>query len=259
MECIIAELDDPSRNEGIDDDMLSDDAVPHEVDNTMQQEHADNFVSHDGGSTRNIDAENIIDKDPVRDTVPQPTTHDTPAPQPVDMQDAPKDVDAYRNGYTPNDDIEDGGPVGKTAYQARKHPVEVVLYPPSDPDAYQYIPKSKRMLRILEEVESDDEIYYEVEFTDGRIREVSIWVDAEYYTCWLSYLPTCGKCQVLFGYLEFLILNNIMVLPGPTNTAQPSRMCKRAFRKAPSLSRLPTSFPKSPRAPIRIKHWILRY
>jgi hypothetical protein len=176
--------DSPSRNEGIDDgDMLREDVVPHEIDNTLQQGHEDNLASQGGGSTRNIDTESIMENDFITHTVPQPTMHDTAAPQSAAMQDAPKNVDLYINGYNPHDDIKEGGPVGNAAYPARQHPIEVVLYPPSDPNAYQYIPHSKRILRILEEIESDEEIYYEVEFTDGRIREVSIWVDIEYFTC----------------------------------------------------------------------------
>lgn len=51
--------------------------------------------------------------------------------------------------------------------------IEVILPPPSDPDSYIRIPTSRTVFRVLEEFESDDETFYEIEFADGRIEEVS--------------------------------------------------------------------------------------
>ncbi|KAI0903601.1 hypothetical protein F4823DRAFT_267855 [Ustulina deusta] len=51
--------------------------------------------------------------------------------------------------------------------------IKVVLRPPPDPDAYHRIPPSRTVLRVLEDSESGGEIFYTVEFRDGRIEHVS--------------------------------------------------------------------------------------
>lgn len=55
----------------------------------------------------------------------------------------------------------------------RLRTIEIILSPPSDPDSYIRIPTSQTVFRVLEEFESDDETFYEIEFADGRIEEVS--------------------------------------------------------------------------------------
>ncbi|KAI1631729.1 hypothetical protein F4809DRAFT_146609 [Biscogniauxia mediterranea] len=55
----------------------------------------------------------------------------------------------------------------------RQYPIEVVLSPPLDPDSYEQIPPSWTVEHILDEVETGDDIFYSVEFDDGRIDQVS--------------------------------------------------------------------------------------
>ncbi|KAI1136133.1 hypothetical protein F5Y05DRAFT_111374 [Hypoxylon sp. FL0543] len=57
--------------------------------------------------------------------------------------------------------------------KSRRFPIEIVLNPPTDPSAYQRIEPSQTVERILEEIELDGDIFYSVEFDDGRIEQVS--------------------------------------------------------------------------------------
>ena len=53
-------------------------------------------------------------------------------------------------------------------------PIEVHLQPPSDPESYQKLPPSWTVETVLSELQLDDNIFYEVEFDDGRIDQVSL-------------------------------------------------------------------------------------
>ncbi|KAI1363789.1 PHD/FYVE-zinc-finger like domain-containing protein [Xylaria arbuscula] len=51
--------------------------------------------------------------------------------------------------------------------------IEVVLRPPPDPESYDRIPFSQTVIRVLEQYESGDEIFYTIEFRDGRLEDGS--------------------------------------------------------------------------------------
>lgn len=59
------------------------------------------------------------------------------------------------------------------ATQPRLFPIEVVLSPPEDPDSYEILPPSWTVEKVTREVEQDGEVWYEVEFDDGRVDMVS--------------------------------------------------------------------------------------
>jgi hypothetical protein len=69
----------------------------------------------------------------------------------------------------------------------RLRAIEVILPPPSDPESYIPIPTSRTVFRVLDEFESDDETFYEIEFADGRIEEVSVESDGSRS----SVIPIC--------------------------------------------------------------------
>ena len=55
----------------------------------------------------------------------------------------------------------------------RKFPIEVHLTPPSDPKSYQKLPPSWIVETVRSELQVENNIFYEVEFDDGRIDQVS--------------------------------------------------------------------------------------
>ncbi|KAK8018038.1 hypothetical protein PG991_007228 [Apiospora marii] len=59
------------------------------------------------------------------------------------------------------------------ATQSRLFPIEVVLSPPEDPDSYEILPPSWTVEKVTREVEQDGEVWYEVEFDDGRVDMVA--------------------------------------------------------------------------------------
>ncbi|KAI1113578.1 PHD/FYVE-zinc-finger like domain-containing protein [Nemania sp. NC0429] len=80
---------------------------------------------------------------------------------------------------------QDNNSTTASSCQLRLHAIEVVLAPPSDPDSYRRIPPSRTVIRVLRETDGidddDDDIFYEVEFRDGRIEHAS-YDDVIYYT-----------------------------------------------------------------------------
>ncbi|KAI5927436.1 hypothetical protein F4810DRAFT_650967 [Camillea tinctor] len=66
-----------------------------------------------------------------------------------------------------------GEDVDMVPQPGRQYPIEVVLSPPLDPDSYEKILPSWTVGYILDEVEAGDEVFYSVEFDDGRIDQVS--------------------------------------------------------------------------------------
>ncbi len=55
----------------------------------------------------------------------------------------------------------------------RLYPIEVVLTPPADPGAYEILSPSFIVDRVLEEVRIGDQSWYSVEYSDGRVEQVS--------------------------------------------------------------------------------------
>ncbi|KAI1501981.1 PHD/FYVE-zinc-finger like domain-containing protein [Biscogniauxia marginata] len=55
----------------------------------------------------------------------------------------------------------------------RQHPIKVVLSPPSDPDSYERVSPVWTVRHIRDEIEAGDEIFYSVEFDDGRTDQVA--------------------------------------------------------------------------------------
>lgn len=56
----------------------------------------------------------------------------------------------------------------------RQFPIEVHLQPPSDPESYQRLPLSWTVETVLSELQLEGNIFYEVEFDDGRIDQVRL-------------------------------------------------------------------------------------
>ena len=59
------------------------------------------------------------------------------------------------------------------SHKPRLHPIEVVLTPPSNPDEYEILSPSFVVDRVLEEVRIGDDSWFSVEYSDGRIEQVS--------------------------------------------------------------------------------------
>lgn len=66
------------------------------------------------------------------------------------------------------------------------YPIEVVLSPPQDRANYKRLPPSWVVGEVLEEIKAGDEVWYSVEFDDGRIDQVSAEILLLLYTPWLS-------------------------------------------------------------------------
>ncbi|KAJ2986170.1 hypothetical protein NUW58_g5155 [Xylaria curta] len=98
------------------------------------------------------------------------------------VQDALGHAETRGNGHDGVGDGDDDGDSIQNEIQGnmitsnssrRLRAIEVVLGPPSDPDSYHRIPPSRTALRVLGEMESGDETYYQVELKDGRVKYVS--------------------------------------------------------------------------------------
>ncbi|KAI0466719.1 PHD/FYVE-zinc-finger like domain-containing protein [Xylaria cf. heliscus] len=88
------------------------------------------------------------------------------------VQDSLKDPEPRENEYhVRHQESENNMTISSPPRQLRA--IEVVLSAPSDPDSYQRIPRSRTVLRILDDIESGDEVLYTVEFGDGRIKHAS--------------------------------------------------------------------------------------
>ncbi|RYP75240.1 hypothetical protein DL769_003851 [Monosporascus sp. CRB-8-3] len=60
-----------------------------------------------------------------------------------------------------------------TSPQSRLYPIEVVLTPPANPEAYEVLSPSFVVDRVLEEVHIGGQAWYSVEYSDGRIEQVA--------------------------------------------------------------------------------------
>lgn len=60
-----------------------------------------------------------------------------------------------------------------TNLKPRLRPIEVVLTPPLNPDEYEILSPSFVVDRVLEEVRTGDDSWFSVEYSDGRIEQVS--------------------------------------------------------------------------------------
>ncbi|KAI1813992.1 PHD/FYVE-zinc-finger like domain-containing protein [Poronia punctata] len=158
--------------QSVEDRGHEDDVIPYEVDGAPQMaaDTGKPTPPDDGSTTDIIEADITINNISKSDPDVQSTDHSQSALEDHTMQDVQEpavyeDPLAYREKGVVENISEDDIPPG------RQYDIEVVLYPPSDPDSYQYIPRSKRILRVLDEVDTGEETFYEVEFTDGRIRD----------------------------------------------------------------------------------------
>ncbi|GAP84585.2 putative snf2 family domain-containing protein [Rosellinia necatrix] len=126
------------------------------------------LTDEQGSIYSNGDASHDVAADNTADTATSPTASRGDLALGYDLgQDTIEDMDMGRsrhdtNGGQGNDAVTSSPP-------PRLRAIEVVLAPPSDPDSYIRIHRSRTILRILEEMERDDEVFYEVEFKDGRI------------------------------------------------------------------------------------------
>ncbi|KAI0098889.1 PHD/FYVE-zinc-finger like domain-containing protein [Nemania sp. FL0031] len=73
--------------------------------------------------------------------------------------------------HSQNGDLDDNATTPSPSRQLRA--IEVVLSPPADPDSFRRIPRSHTILRVSGEIENGDEIYYQIEFYDGRMKYAS--------------------------------------------------------------------------------------
>lgn len=62
-----------------------------------------------------------------------------------------------------------------TTIEPQGHPIEVVLTPPPDPEAYERLSPSFVVDRVLDEIRIGDQTWYSVEYSDGRIDQVSLY------------------------------------------------------------------------------------
>ncbi|RYP49251.1 hypothetical protein DL768_005025 [Monosporascus sp. mg162] len=60
-----------------------------------------------------------------------------------------------------------------TSPKSRLYPIEVILTPPADPNAYERLSPSFVVDRVLDEVHIGDQAWYSVEYSDGRIEQVA--------------------------------------------------------------------------------------
>ncbi|KAI0965092.1 hypothetical protein F4678DRAFT_345021 [Xylaria arbuscula] len=89
------------------------------------------------------------------------------------IQDPLEDTETRTNGQDSNYSGPEDSIITSGLSQSLRT-IEVVLRPPPDPEAYDRIPPSRTVLRVVEaDDESDDETFYTVEFKDGRIEHVS--------------------------------------------------------------------------------------
>ncbi|KAK8069566.1 hypothetical protein PG994_006182 [Apiospora phragmitis] len=71
------------------------------------------------------------------------------------------------------EELQESASQAQEVTQSRLFPIEVVLYPPKDPDSYEILPPSWTVEKVTREVEQDGEVWYEVEFDDGRVDMVA--------------------------------------------------------------------------------------
>lgn len=67
-------------------------------------------------------------------------------------------------------------PAADPPLPSKLFPIEVVLRPPDDPELYKRIPPSNTVERILDRVLVYGQDMFSVEYTDGRIDQVSCWL-----------------------------------------------------------------------------------
>jgi hypothetical protein len=213
-------------NEDIVDYVAAGVVASDEVKGLSQQETEDD----DDQASQDIFAQlegstaDVIAKEIQVAATPAGATREDPECADVNMQleDALKYPEAYENGYhSGHDKLEED--IATSSLPPQQHAIEVVLRPPSDPESYEYIPRSRTVIRVLDEIDNRGKKLYEVEFRDGRIKYVSVSLKMKLFVaCCL--LPVahllfaassqhCSWC----GYLEFLELNNSIHAYMPTN------------------------------------------
>jgi hypothetical protein len=107
-------------------------------------------------------------------TVELITEHDLQVPTNLednnDNEDSNSDEEVSTSGTGDKD-----GSLSLSDRPANLISIQVVLSPPPDPSSYKKValPPSWYIFRILEEIKTGDEVWYSVEFDDGRIDQVS--------------------------------------------------------------------------------------
>ena len=71
----------------------------------------------------------------------------------------------------------------------RLRPIEVVLTPPSNLEDYEILSPSFVVDKVLEEVRMGDGSWFSVEYSDGRIEQVSVWTMLRFSCYALHQLP----------------------------------------------------------------------
>ncbi|KAK8045151.1 Chromatin remodeling factor m.t1.c1 [Apiospora rasikravindrae] len=84
-------------------------------------------------------------------------------------------VDHAQDSEDPEDleELQDFVNQAQEGTPSRLLPIEVVLSPVEDPDSYRILPPSWTVEKVTREVEQDGEVWYEVEFDDGRVDMVA--------------------------------------------------------------------------------------
>lgn len=90
-----------------------------------------------------------------------------------------------------DDNILPSSPSGASRYL----PIQVVLTPPSDPSSYEKVvlPTSWFVSRVLEEIQAGGELWYSVEFDDGRVDQVSVHARTFPLILYTPYLLFCAE------------------------------------------------------------------
>ncbi|KAK8084854.1 hypothetical protein PG997_006125 [Apiospora hydei] len=145
--------------------------------NTGLQSPADDSIVYLGSSPK--DHENTVpdpeNDEPVADV--QPNREET---------EKKRDVDGAQDseGIEDLEELQDLVGQAQEVTPSRLFPIEVVLPPLEDPDSYEILPPSWTVEKVTRQVEQDGEVWYEVEFDDGRVDMVIISIDdqASLYT-----------------------------------------------------------------------------
>ncbi|KAK7942959.1 Chromatin remodeling factor m.t1.c1 [Apiospora aurea] len=134
--------------------------------NTDLQSQADDSIVELGSSPK--DHENTVpdpeNDEPVADV--QPNSEET---------EKKRDVDGAQDseGMEELEELQDLVSQAQEVTPSRLFPIEVVLSPVEDPDSYEILPPSWTVEKVTRQVEQDGEVWYEVEFDDGRVDMLS--------------------------------------------------------------------------------------
>ena len=82
-----------------------------------------------------------------------------------------------------------------TSLKPRLRPIEVVLRPLSNPEDYEVLSLSFVVERVLEEIRVGDDSWFSVEYSDGRIEQVSFRTVMCFPS--LPFMPCANSCSTL--------------------------------------------------------------